>query len=119
MYQINIGNKILYYPGSEDAIILDTDHNEEIGLAGEFSFSVPPTTPAYTELIKGALVTIFKNGSEFWRGEIKDVKSDFYNIAKVYVLEDLAWLGEEFLSPTKITDQSFAQRLQTVIASYN
>lgn len=119
MYQVNIGTKILYYPGSEDAAIFDTDLNEEVGLAGEFTFRVPPTNPAYSSLTQGALVTILKDGTEFWRGEIRDIKTDFAKIAEVYVLEDVAWLGDEFLAPNKITNQTYAQRLQAAIASYN
>lgn len=119
MYQVNIGDKILYYPGSEDAQIYDTELNEEIGLAGEFKFKVPPDNPAYSELSTGKLVTIYKNKEEFWRGEIRDIKVDFAKIADVYVVEDLAWLADEFIAPNKITDQSYAQRFQAVITTYN
>ena len=66
MYQVNIGDKILYYPGSEEAQIFDTELNEEIGLAGEFKFKVPPDNPMYSELSTGKLVTILKNKEEYW-----------------------------------------------------
>ncbi|MBP5309639.1 MAG: phage tail protein [Lachnospiraceae bacterium] len=119
MYQVNIGDKILYYPGSVDAQIYDTELNEEVGLAGEFKFRVPPDNPLYSELSRGKLITIYKNKEEYWRGEIKDVKTDFAKIAYVYAVEDLAWLNNEFLDPTKITNQTYAQRFQSVLASYN
>lgn len=119
MYQVKLGNKILYYPGSEDAEIYSTDLNEEIGMSGEFKFKVPPNNPVYADLTRGALVTILKDGREYWRGEIKDIKTDFTKIADVYVLEDLAWLGDEYLTPASITNESYAQRFQTAIAAYN
>lgn len=119
MYQVNIGDKILYYPGSEDAQIYDTELNEEIGLAGEFKFKVPPDNPAYSELSTGKLVTILKNKEEFWRGEIRDLKTDFAKVANVYVVEDLAWLADEFITPAKITNETFAQRFQSAISAYN
>ena len=119
MWQVNIGQSILYYPGSEDATIYDTNLNEECGLAGEFTFKVPPTNPLYSSLVNGALVTILKDKKEYWRGEISDIKIDFAKIAEVYCVEDLAWLGQEYLEPVSITDQTFAQRFQAVIASYN
>ena len=119
MYQVKLGNKILYYPGSEDAEIYSTDLNEEIGMSGEFKFKVPPNNPVYADLTRGALVTILKDGKEYWRGEIKDIKTDFTKIADVYVLEDLAWLGDEYLTPASITNESYAQRFQTAIAAYN
>lgn len=119
MWQVNIGNSILYYPGSEDATIYDTNLNEECGLAGEFAFKVPPTNPLYSSLVNGALVTILKDKKEYWRGEISDIKIDFAKVAEVYCVEDMAWLGQEFLAPTLITNETFAQRFKSVISSYN
>lgn len=119
MYQVKLGNKILYYPGSEDAEIYSTDLNEEMGMSGEFKFKVPPNNPAYADLTQGALVAILKDGKEYWRGEIKDIKTDFTKIADVYALEDLSWLGDEYLTPASITNESNAQRFQAAIAAYN
>lgn len=119
MYQVNLGNKILYYPASEDAVIYDTELNEEVGLAGEFTFKVPSQNPLYSELTQGALVTILKDNVEVWRGEIRNIDTDFAKIAEVYCLEDLAWLADEYLTPALITDETFAQRFQTVIGAYN
>ena len=119
MYKVYLGDSCLYYPGSTDAVIFDTELNEEVGKAGEFTFKVPPDNLIYSELTTGALVTIFKDNKEFWRGEICDIKTDFNKIAEVYVLEDLAWLGNEFLPPASNTTETYAQRFQSVIASYN
>lgn len=119
MYQVNLGNKILYYPASEDACIYDSELNEEIGMAGEFSFKVPPSNPLYPELVQGALITILRDHTELWRGEIRDIKIDFAKIANVYCVEDLAWLGDEFLTPASIINETYAQRFQTAIGAYN
>lgn len=119
MYQVNLGDQILYYPGSDEAAIYDTELNEEIGMAGEFTFKVPPQNPLYSQLATGALITILKDNKEFWRGEIRDIKTDFAKIASVYCLEDLAWLGDEYMTPASITDKSYAQRFQIAITGYN
>lgn len=119
MYQVNLGDKVLYYPANEDFAIYDTELIEDIGQAGEFSFKVPPSNPYYSELTTGALITILKNGKEFWRGEIKEINTDFAKIADVYCLEDLSWLADEFLTPAAITNETYAQRFQTAIAAYN
>ena len=119
MYQVNLGNKVLYYPASNDAVIYDTDWTEDIGQAGEFSFKVPPSNPLYAELTQGALVTILKNNVEVWRGEIREISKDFANIAQVYCVEDLVWLADEFLIPASITNETYAQRFQAAIAAYN
>ena len=119
MYQVNIGTNILYYPGSDDAVIYDTELTEDVGLAGEFRFKVPPKNPQYSQLSNGSLVTILKDGKEFWRGEIRDVQTDFSKIASVYALEDLAWLADEFIAPAKVTNETYAQRLTAAITAYN
>lgn len=119
MYQVKLGDSILYYPASDDAAIYDTNLNEEIGKAGEFTFKVPPTNPLYSKLTQGELVTILKDGAEFWRGEIKQISTDFAKIAEVYCVEDLAWLADEFMTPASITNETYAQRFQSAISSYN
>ena len=119
MYQVNLGEKVLYYPASEDAAIYNTEWNEDIGQAGEFSFKVPPSNPLYSELTQGSLITILQDHKEVWRGEIKEITKDFANVADVYCLEDLAWLADEFLLPASITNESYAQRFQAAIAAYN
>lgn len=119
MYQVNLGDKALYYPASEDAAIYDTEWIEDIGQAGEFSFKVPPSNPLYAELTQGALVTILKDNREVWRGEIREITKDFANIADVYCLEDLAWLADEFMLPASITSDTYVQRFQAAIDAYN
>lgn len=119
MYQVNIGNNVLYYPASDSACIYDTKLIEDVGMAGEFSFKVPPQNPYYSQLIQGELITIFRDGEEFWRGEIREIKTDFAKIASVYCLEDMAWLGDEFLTPAQITTDTYAQRFQAAIDAYN
>ena len=119
MYKVLLGDKILYYPASEDAAIYDTKLTENVGQAAEFEFKVPPTNPIYSELTQGAIVTLLQDNKEVWRGEIKDISTDFANIADVYCLEDLCWLADEFLTPASITTDTYAQRFQAAIDAYN
>ena len=119
MYQINLGSKILYYPANDDFAVYNTDLTEDVGQAGEFSFKCPPTNPLYASLAQGQLVTILKDGEEYWRGEIKDISYDFAKIANVYCLEDLAWLADEFLTPAYITNESYSQRFTAALTAYN
>jgi len=119
MYQINLGSKILYYPANDDFAVYNTDLTEDVGQAGEFSFKCPPTNPLYASLAQGQLVTILKNGEEYWRGEIKDISYDFAKIANVYCLEDLAWLADEYMAPVRLTTETYAQRFTAAITAYN
>ena len=119
MYQVNLGSEILYYPGSDEYAIYDTKLAENVGLAGEFTFKVPPTNPLYSSLAQGALITILKDKKEYWRGEIKELHTDFAKVVEVYCVEDLAWLGDEFLTPAAITNETYAQRFQAAVTAYN
>ena len=119
MFQVNLGSKILYYPSNDEFAIYDTELVEDVGQAGEFTFKVPPTNLLYNEITNGALITILKDKKEFWRGEIRDISIDFAKIATVYAVEDVAWLADEFIPPAKITNQTYKQRLDAVIATYN
>ena len=119
MYEVLLGSQILYYPGSDDYVIYDTELNLDVGSAGEFLFKVPSSNPLYNSLSMGTLVTILKNGAEYWRGEIRDIKIDFAKVADVYCLEDLAWLGEEYMAPAKVINQTYTQRFTTAVTTYN
>ena len=119
MYQVYLGSKILYYPANAEYAIYDTELTEDVGQAGEFRFKVPSVNPLYGELTAGALITIMKDNKEFWRGEIKEINTNFAKVADVYCLEDLSWLADEYLTPVKIQDESYAQRFQAAIAAYN
>ena len=119
MYQVNLGSSILYYPANMDYAIYDAKLEEEVGAAGEFTFKVPPTNPLYGNLSQGALVTIIKDGKEYWRGEIKELSYDFAKVADVYCIEDLAFLADEFLAPAAILNKSYAQRFQAALTAYN
>lgn len=119
MYQVMLGNSILYYPSNDEYAIYDTDLTQDVGQAGEFTFKVPPTNPLYNTITNGQLVTLLKDSKEYWRGEIRDISVDFAKIAEVYCVEDMAWLGDEFIPPAKITNQTRLQRLTAAINSYN
>ena len=119
MYEVLIGENTIYYPGNSDYAIYDTELDQEVGKAGEFTFKVPSQNPYYSLLTTGKLVTILKNRAEYWRGEIKDISVDFNKVATVYCLEDLAFLADEYLTPVSRTNQSYAQCFQAAIDQYN
>ena len=119
MYQVNVGNKIIYYPANSECTIFGTELTEDVGQAGEFRFKVPPTNPYYSELTQGALVTILKDGVEYWRGEIRNINVDFAKVADVYCLEDMAFLADEYLPAVSVKTDTYSQRFIAAINSYN
>ena len=124
MYKVTVqtltGNEVnIYYPGDKDYALIDAKLTYDIGLAGEFNFTIPVTNPSYNQIVYDSIITIYKNGVEFWRGDIRNIKTRFDKSLEVYCLEDLAWLGDEPLAMNKITNQTYSQRFSAVIAVYN
>lgn len=119
MYEVLLNGKTLYYPASDKYNIYDTNLDLDVGLAGEFKFSVPPTNPLYSQIGQGSIITILRDDVEFWRGELKEMPSDVNNCLQVYALEDLSWLDDEPVAPSKNTSETYGQRLQAMIDAYN
>lgn len=124
MYQVLLGdingnNEILYYPADKECVIYDTNLSLAVGSAGTFGFKMPLINPLYGAIAQGSIITILRDGAEFWRGEVYETSKDFSGNLEVLCIEDLAWLGMEFLEPTSIVDESYAQRFQHAIQKYN
>lgn len=124
MYQVYIGdlsgnNSILYHPADPNYAIYDTTLSLQVGSAGTFEFTIPTNNPKYSEIKQGSIITITLNGEEYWRGEVKETTKDFYGSVEVYCVEDLSWLSLEYMMPTQILTESYAQRFQAAINAYN
>lgn len=119
MYEVLLDGNTIYYPSNKDFAIHSTDLDFDIGLAGEFKFSVPINNPLYENVGHGSIITILRDNEEYWRGEIKEVKVALDKTKSVYCLEDLSWLSDEFPLPVSITDETYEQRFQAMIDLYN
>ena len=124
MYKITIqtlssNEKTLYYPGSEEYVVSSAVLSLRVGSAGEFNFTVPLDNPFYAEIVDHAIISVYEDNLEIWRGDIRDIQQNFDKSLAVYCLEDLAWLGEEAVAMTSITNETYLQRFTGAIASYN
>lgn len=119
MYEVQINGVELYYPSNKEYAIFNTNLQRDVGLAGEFTFDIPAGNPIYEQVGQGLIVTILRDGKEFWRGEIKEVKIALNKTKTVYCLEDLSWLADEFLAPVSITGETNMQRFIAAIDAYN
>lgn len=119
MFEVLINGQDLYYPSNQEYAIFNTSLQLDVGLAGEFTFDVPVNNPIYEQIGQGLIITILRDRKEFWRGEIKEVKTALNKTKTVYCLEDLAWLADEFMTPASITNESYMQRFITAINTYN
>lgn len=124
MYKITIQTltgkeTTIYYPGDPEYTVSSAVITYEIGLAGEFNFAIPVTNPAYDLIVRNSIITVYENDKEIWRGDIRNIKTNFDKSLSVYVVEDLAWLGEEPAAMVAVTNQTYAQRFNAVMSAYN
>lgn len=124
MYRVDIGDingndAILYYPADKEYVINETSLNKKVGKCGTFDLTVPKINPKYTEIKQGAILTIYRNDKEHWRGEINDTEKDFLGNISVYCVEDLSFLNQEPVRAERITNETYAQRFQSVLDEYN
>lgn len=124
MYKITVqtlssSETILYFPGNKEYTVISAVLTYEVGLAGEFNFTIPVTNPGYSNIVKNAIITVYEDNLEIWRGDIRNIKTNFDKSLKVYAVEDLAWLGDEAVAMTEVNTQTYAQRFNAVIAAYN
>lgn len=124
MYKITVqtltGNEhTIYVPGNEEYTITSAILSLDVGSAGVFNFIMPLGNPLYDEIVDHSIITIYEDNVEIWRGDIQDIKVNFDKSLSVYCLEDLAWLGEEAVAMTAITNETYLQRFSGAIASYN
>jgi len=124
MYKITVqtltgDEHTIYFPGSEEYTITSAVLSLSVGNAGTFEFTVPINNPLYDEIVDHSIITVYEDGHEIWRGDIQDIRQNFDKSLNVYCVEDLAWLGEEAVAMTAITNQTYGQRFSAAIGGYN
>lgn len=114
MYAINYNDTILYYPGDKECCVSDAVLGTKVGESGELDFTIPPNNPLYGTVTERQLITIYQDEKEFWRGDIREISTNFRGMKAIYCLEDLAFLGEVVKyahSETKTYEQYFVDLL--------
>ena len=124
MYKITVqtltGNEhTIYFPGNDEYTVTSAVLSLSVGNAGTFEFTVPFSNPLYNEIVDHSIITVYEDNHEIWRGDIQDIRQNFDKSLNVYCLEDMAWLGEEAVAMTAITNQTYEQRFSAAIAGYN
>lgn len=122
MYEINYNDTTLYYPGDKECCVSEAVLNTKVGDSGEFNSLIPPNNPLYNTLTERQIITIYQDGEEFWRGDIREISTNFRGMRSIYCLEDLAFLGEVVKyahSETKTYEQYFVDLLTEYNARVN
>jgi len=124
MYRVTIqtltGNEnTIYYPGNDEYTLVNATLDLKVGSAGEFEFTIPINHPRYDEIVQNSIITVYEDAKEVWRGDIREITQNFDKSLDVYCLEDLSWLGDETVTMTAYTNETYLQRFTNSLATYN
>lgn len=100
MYQIRCDDYILFDPRDENLIVLDPKFNLEVNAVGGGSFTILPTHPYYSKVMK--LKSVFElrqNSQVIFRGRMIASNKDFYNRVNVDLEGALAYTNDTIIPP--------------------
>lgn len=102
MYSIYSDDELVYAPNAVGLgyAVTSPKVTMEVNKAGSLEFSVPPTNPAYSKLLKmKSVLTVKQDGTEIWRGRILNDKKNFYNVKDDFCEGELAFLNDAPVPP--------------------
>lgn len=100
MYQLFIGDDLIYQPGIEELALIDVKVTLELNKAGTLEFTMPPTHPFYDKLSK--LITyidLYDDGEFIWRFRVLNTDDDFYKQRTVSCEGELSFLFDSIQRP--------------------
>lgn len=99
MYQVYVGNRLIFENGLEDTPLAHASLELETGKSGSFEFTIYPGHPAYEAVERMAQVTVSREYSTLYAGRVLDIKYGFYGEKQVSCEGDLAFLFDVLVPP--------------------
>ena len=93
MFYLYADGKLISQPLEDSLIVLSPRLTLELGKAGSFEFSMPPTNAYYGEMRKlKTMITANLDDTELFRGRVLSHDRRFNNVKKIYAEGELAYL---------------------------
>lgn len=90
MYEILLDGKSLYYPGDAINAVAEAKITEELNDSGYMDILVPPINPLYNCIYeRKTVITVKKDSSIIWEGEVVDISENMKKEKKLYVVGDM------------------------------
>ena len=100
MYQIKMGDKILYDLREPEFNVEDPVLNLEIGKIGTLSFSIYPDHPYFDTLQRLITrISVLKDGKKIFKGRIVSDEQSIYNCKNIECESELAYLNDSIVLP--------------------
>ena len=121
MYKVKMDGKILYYPGDEEAALINPVLKLQTGYAGTFEFTIPPVNPLYEEIRnRRSMVSVFRDKTEIFYGEVRKMpKKDRYKNKSVYCAGAMSFLADTIQPQAEYHDLTPRQMLETWLNEHN
>lgn len=128
MYKV-FANDVLFYDSSSDdlnKVLLDPSVTLELGKAGSFEFSLPPSNLAYDMLTPfSTIIVVYYDDTELFRGRVFSINRDFDNNKKVSCEGLMAYLvdsvqkGEDYKGTTRDLFRKIIEKHNSIIGDTN
>lgn len=120
MYEVYIDGKALYYPGDDQAVIIETQLELALNDAGSFEFLLPPGNPEYENIQnRQSMIQVLKEDEEIFYGEVRSCKKDQDNIKECLVIGELAFLHDSIQPQAEYHNLTTRQMLETWLNEHN
>ena len=120
MYEVYIDERALYYPGDEEAVILETQLELALNDAGSFEFLLPSGNPEYENIQnRQSMIQVLKDEDEIFYGEVRRCGKDQNNLKECLVIGELAFLHDSIQPQAEYHDLTTRQILETWLNIHN
>lgn len=100
MYQILLGNNILYDIRDKDLLVESPKLDLEINKVGSLSFNIYPIHPLFNQIQnKVSRFTVKKDNKIIFKGRMIEEEAGIYNSKSITVEGDLAYLNDSIVRP--------------------
>ena len=104
MYQIKLGNYVLYDLRDEELILENPELNLEVNKVGSLSFSIYPNHPYFDRINKlSSVITVLKNNNTIFKGRVISEEQGLYNSKKFECEGILSYLNDSIVRPYSFT----------------
>lgn len=120
MYEVCIDERALYYPGDEEAVILETQLELALNDAGSLEFLLPSGNPEYENIQnRQSMIQVLKDEDEIFCGEVRRCGKDQNNLKECLVIGELAFLHDSIQPQAEYHDLTTRQMLETWLNIHN
>ena len=120
IYKIKLDDKILYYPGDRQAVVVNPELHLQTGYAGELSLKVPATNPLYTEIHnRKSMISVYRGKAEIFYGEVRTREKDRFKNQPIKATGALSFLADSILPQQEWHDMSPRKMLDTWLQLHN